>query len=131
MFFRTLSILLVVGWQAAGGGMFGMLHQCRMAAEAHAEARECYCPHKKAQQQEQHTGATLKVDCCDAHELLDASPAVAVDTQRTNLLPALAVEPPSWSLAPADESALTELYLRDVHFAQGPPLFLKIRTLLI
>jgi hypothetical protein len=125
----TLSMLLVVGFQAAGGGLFGMLHECKMRAEAQAEASECHCPHKKSEQP--YAGAELKIDCCEAHDLLDGSPAIAVETHRLGIALAEPVELAHWNLPPADEGALTALHLRDVQFAQGPPLFLKIRTLLI
>ncbi|MGA9521703.1 MAG: hypothetical protein WBV82_09575 [Myxococcaceae bacterium] len=130
MYLRSLSMLLLVGWQAVGGGLFGMLHECKMRAEAQAEARECYCPHKKADPSDW-TGATLEVDCCESHELLGGTPAAVVDSQRFISAVAAPVELAYWNLAPADEGALSALHLRDVQFAQGPPLFLKIRTLLI
>jgi hypothetical protein len=124
--FRVLSMLLLLGAQAAGG--VGMLRVCRMEA-VEAPRRNCHCPHQ-LKQGPQEAGTRLVADCCDSLAKKAVPPAV-VSPPRTTPAPALAVAAPQWTSAPAEEGALSELYLKDLHPSQGPPIFLRVQTLLI
>jgi hypothetical protein len=124
--FRVLSMLFLLGAQALGG--VGMLRICRMQA-AETSRPTCHCPHQVSQG-EHDAGTRLVADCCDSLAKKSVPPAV-VSPPRTTPMPALAVAAPQWVSGPAEEGALSELYLPDLHPAQGPPLFLRIQTLLI
>jgi hypothetical protein len=124
---RVLSVLLLLGAQAAGGSVFGMLRVCRMQA-ALATRSHCHCPHQ-LKKGHRDAGPGLVADCCGTPAKKSLPPAV-VSPPRTTPMPALAVAAPQWTSAPADAGALSDLYQSDVHPSQGPPLFLRIQTLL-
>ena len=126
-FLRTTALLLIAAWSATAGGLAGALHVCQMAEEP----AECFCPHAEKKQAE---GEQLeRAECCDVHASFAASaPAITDGSRLASLLAAPAVVNAS-PLAPPAPDALTqsELQLREVPWSHGPPLFLKIRTLLI
>lgn len=94
-------------------------------------ATECFCPHSVKQQAE---GAKFeRADCCEVQASFAASaPAVSETSRLASLFAAPAVPHSLVSALPASEN-LTQsaLQLWGVPWPNGPPLFLKIRTLLI
>ncbi len=124
---RATALLLVAAWSATAGGLAGALHVCQMSEEP----TECFCPHSEKKQAAE---ATIeRGQCCDVHTSFAASvPAVTDGSRLASLLAAPAVVP-AHLLAPPSQDALAQsaLQLRDVPWSHGPPLFLKIRTLLI
>ncbi|HZA49296.1 MAG TPA: hypothetical protein VE549_01075 [Myxococcaceae bacterium] len=125
---RSLGLALVLAWQALAGGIGTLLHTCSMSAEMAVAA--CKCRHAKGAASA--ADQLRRTDCC-TQELVRAEIAPAVrDSVRgleTLSVPALAAP----ALAPPDASALPAQVLawRTSPPGQGPPVFLKIRTLLI
>jgi hypothetical protein len=125
---RSLGLTLVLAWQVLAGGIGTLLHTCSMSAEM--AVATCKCGH--SQRPAEDVDQLRRADCCK-EELVRAEIAPALrDSVRgveTLSVPAL----PALALAPVDATALPSQVLawRTSPPSQGPPVFLKIRTLLI
>lgn len=125
---RTLGMTLLLGWHVMAGGVGNLLHTCRMAAEV--QASSCRCPHQ--QKKDDGSDQLRRADCC-SEELVRADNRPAVREGARALEFFAAPVPPALSVALVDETSLPAQVLawRTGPPSQGPPLFLKVRTLLI
>lgn len=122
---RAFTFLLLFSTQAIASGVMGVLHLC-----SQAEAMDsCACPHGKE------ADAPLSwraVDCCEVQALnADRAPATP-DTVRAagGQLPMPAVAP-NWMMPVAVESLPAPVFAWHVAPpGQGPPIFLKVQSLL-
>ena len=125
---RSLGLALVLAWQALAGGIGTLLHTCSMSAEMAVAACKCRHSQRAAEDGDQ----LRRTDCCK-EELVRAeiAPAVRDAVRAPEALNAPALAAPA--LASVDASALPSQVLawRASPPGQGPPVFLKIRTLLI
>ncbi|WP_375769224.1 hypothetical protein NR798_47405 [Archangium gephyra] len=126
---RIFTLALLLGWQAVASGV-GLAHYCPKQA---ATTRNCHCPHEEKEARNASPDeAMVRKDCCDALDRdLPAPALVDVSSHAASL--AIPPAPPPMGLlfkAPEGGSRLS-LALWDMPQAQGPPVFLRIRTLLI
>ncbi|QRK14271.1 hypothetical protein JQX13_23295 [Archangium violaceum] len=79
-----------------------------------------------------HDGTTLRKDCCDALERDVPAPALVDVSNQASPLAVPPAPPPMWHpvTAPASGGYLS-LARWDTPHAQGPPVFLRIRSMLI
>lgn len=130
---RILTLALLFGWQAVAIGASGPAHFCPKQAEA--RSTDCHCPHGAVKAQTaSHDEATLSMDCCDEPGWeLSAPPSALADSSSHSSLLAVSPAPlPAWCLPrPAEDRRLVSLALWDTPHAQGPPVFLRTRSLLI
>jgi len=127
---RIFTLALLLGWQAMASGLGGLAHYCPKQAGARTL---CKCPHAERKTQHgSHDQPTLWKDCCDALGQPIPAPAVA-DRSNHTVPPALPpAPPPSWLMPTAPEGGLRAAFsLWDSPHSQGPPVFLRIRSLLI
>lgn len=126
---RIFTLALLFGWQAIASGV-GLAHYCPKQA---VTSTACKCPHEeKEAEKASHDETTVRKDCCDALEREMPAP-VLVDSSSHASPFALPPVPPSVWLAfkaPEGDSRLS-LALWGTPHAQGPPVFLRIRSLLI
>jgi hypothetical protein len=122
---RALGLVVFVATQAVAGGVTGAVHLCRATPKQHA----CRCQHAK--QQTDDTTAVRRLDCCETRAVEAKSVTAAAADFRTQAShvaapPAQPVAflalaapapraPAAWTVSPP---------------SQGPPLFLKLRSLL-
>lgn len=128
---RIFTLTLVVGWQAVAVGASGPAHFCQKQLER--RSAECHCPHGELKaEQAPHSQPTLRMDCCDEPSW-DLPEAVFADVFSHSVLPAaLPAELPAWlAVRPPMGGRLSAFALREAPFAQGPPVFLRIRSLLL
>ena len=124
----SLGLALVLGWHVLAGGIGSLLHTCSMSAESTVTV--CKCRHAKRVAGD--ADQLRRADCCK-EELVraEATPAVREPSRAvgTSFTPAL----PTHAFAAVDATALPSqgLAWRTSAPSQGPPVFLKIRTLLI
>lgn len=127
---RIFTLALLLGWQAVASGV-GLAHFCPKQA---ATTTACHCPHgeKKAEKASHDDGMTLRKDCCDALERQMPAPAVVDVSSHGAPLTVPAAPPPMWLTFETPEGGgRLSLALWDTPHAQGPPAFLRIRSLLI
>ncbi len=127
---RIFTLALLLGWQAVATGLGGLAHFCPKQAETRTA---CECPHgEKKAEQAAHDQTTLRMDCCDAPGQELPAPALAGFSSHTSPLAVPPALPPMWLTRRAPEGGLhVSLALWDTPHAQGPPVFLRIRSLLI
>ncbi len=129
---RIFTLALLFGWQAVAVGASGPAHFCQKQAEK--RAAECHCPHGevKSARTVSRGEPTLRMDCCEepGWELLE--PALA-DVSSHSALPVAAPAPlPSWLTPQLTEGGRFPRLARwDTPRAQGPPVYLRTRSLLI
>lgn len=127
---RIFTLALLLGWQAVASGV-GLAHFCPKQA---AKGTACTCPHdgKKAEKASHADGTTLRKDCCDALERDVPAPALVDVSSHAAPLAVPPAPPPMWHTVTTPESGgRLSLALWDTPHAQGPPVFLRIRSLLI
>lgn len=126
---RIFTLALLLGWQAIASGV-GLAHYCPKQA---ATSTTCNCPHKvKKAEKAPRDETTLRKDCCDALDWKAPAPAI-VDVSSHAFPLAVPPAPPPMGLtfkAP-EGGGRPSLALWDMPHAQGPPVFLRIRSLLI
>ncbi|QRN94356.1 hypothetical protein JRI60_35215 [Archangium violaceum] len=125
---RIFTLALLLGWQAVASGV-GLPHFCPKQART---STACQCPHEeKKAEKASHDETALRKDCCDALERDIPAPALVDASGHAS---PLAVPPasPVWLTSKAPESGgRLSLALWDTPQAQGPPVFLRLRSLLI
>lgn len=121
----TLLLLLAAAQAFAATGQ--LLHLCRMREEP----RACHCPHKPAETSDASApGATLEgAACCDRHVVEAAQAPVTFERQNLAVF-FVATPPPSPLEPPALASRLAAREQRTPP-SHGPPLYLRVRSLLI
>jgi hypothetical protein len=126
---RTLGVTLVLGWHLLAGGVGNLLHTCRMMSEPTSAACKCH----KSQRAAQGTDQLRASDCCTERLVRAETPPAIRDSTRS---PADDLFGPT--LLPLTLAAIDETSFPTPAFAwhiappsHGPPVFLKIRTLLI
>jgi hypothetical protein len=126
---RIFTLALLLGWQAIASGV-GLAHYCPKQA---ATSTTCKCPHKeKKVEKAPHDETTLRKDCCDALDRAPLAPAIVDVSSHTSPLAAPPAPPPMGLPFKAPEGGdRPSLTLWDAPHAQGPPVFLRIRSLLI
>ena len=125
---RAIGLIAVLGWQALSGGADALLHVCRADTQ---KVMTCHCPKSHAvQKQATEQTSIRRADCCATERIpSDHSPRLAQQVR-----PDLVAAPVMPGVLPALASDLDparQIALRDVSPSQGPPVFLRIRTLLI
>ncbi len=128
---RLFTLVLLLGWQALASGVGNLGHFCHKQVETRAS--ECHCPHAAMLAEQDPDGqATLRMDCCEApHWELPA----AVLADASHPVPLLAAPPalPSTAVtvrAPERRHVPAPIAW-DTPRGQGPPVFLRTRSLLI
>ncbi len=126
---RILTLALLLGWQAVASGV-GLAHYCPKLA---SKGTACKCPHEeKEAQQASHDEPSVRKDCCDALDRDLPDPAFVDSSGHGSPLALPPASPPSWlALKAPEERGRLALALWDSPHAQGPPVFLRIRSLLI
>ncbi len=128
---RIFTLALLFCWQAVAVGASGPAHFCPRQVET--RATECHCPHgaEKARKAS-HGEATLRMDCCDEPGWELPASALADISTHSALLAAPPAPPPAWlAPKPPEGGRLLSLALWETPHAQGPPVFLRIRSLLL
>lgn len=127
---RTFTLALLFAWQAASAGASGPAHFCPRQVQTRSST--CHCPHGLEKAAASRAETTLRMDCCD--EPGWKLPALVVADVSSDF-PPLAVSPtplPVWlALRSIQGGPLLTLARWDTPHAQGPPVFLRIRSLLI
>jgi hypothetical protein len=126
---RIFTLALLLGWQAVASGV-GLAHYCPKQA---ATGTACTCPHgQKKAEKAPHDGTTLRKDCCDALDRDIPAPAFVDVSSHASPVALPSAPPPMWLAFKAPEGgARLSFALWDTPHAQGPPVFLRIRSLLI
>ncbi|WNG28350.1 hypothetical protein F0U62_33340 [Cystobacter fuscus] len=126
---RLLTLALLLGWQAVASGVW-LTHFCPKQA---ATLTACDCPHaEKKAEKASHDETALRKDCCDALDRDIPAPALVDVSSHVSPLGVPQSPPPVWLAVQAPEdSGRLSLALWDTPPAQGPPVFLRIRSLLI
>ena len=126
---RIFTLALVLGWQAVAVGTLGPAHFCQRQLET--RATECHCPHA-SEDTEPHEEPELRSDCCDEPGWQLPAPSFA-DVSSHSVLPGVPPgQVPAWAmLRPPGAALRRSLALWDTPHAQGPPVFLRVRSLLI
>jgi hypothetical protein len=127
-FVRVLSLVLVLGAQALASSS-ALIRVCTMGGET--ALRHCPCAEKEGAERARQPGSQLEPTSCCAIErsLAESAPMATVVVHVDSVeVPAVALlRLPR--LAPV--LAIPKLAQREVPRAQGPPVFLKVRSLLI
>ncbi|MCY1077860.1 hypothetical protein [Archangium lansingense] len=125
---RIFTLALLLGWQVASG--VGLAHFCPKQA---ATGTACKCPHEeKKAETSSHDGTTLRKDCCDALDRELLGPALVDVSSHASPLAVPPASLPVWLAFKAPEGGgRLSFALWDTPHAQGPPVFLRIRSLLI
>ncbi|WNG18846.1 hypothetical protein [Cystobacter fuscus] len=126
---RLFTLVLLLGWQAVASGV-GLAHFCPKQAST---LSACHCPHgEKKAETVPHDETALRKDCCDALDRHIPAPALVDVSSHASPLGVPPSPPPVWMTVQAPEdSGRLSLALWDTPHAQGPPVFLRIRSLLI
>ena len=126
---RIFTLALILGWQAVASGV-GLAHFCPKQA---ATSTACKCPHdEKKAEKASHGEKTVRKDCCDALERDVPAPVLVDSSSHASALATPPALPPMWLALKAPEGGgRLSLALWDTPHAQGPPVFLRIRSLLI
>lgn len=128
---RIFTLALLLGWQALASGVGNLGHFCHKQVETRAS--ECHCPHDEMLAERTPDGqATLRMDCCEApHWELPAS-ILADASHSPPLLAAPPALPPTRDTVRVPERRPLPVPVPwDTPLGQGPPVFLRLRTLLI
>jgi hypothetical protein len=126
---RIFTLALLLGWQAIASGV-GLAHFCPKQA---ATTSACKCPHdgKKADKAS-YDETALRKDCCDALERQMPAPVLVDVSSHGSPLAVPPAPSAAWLPVNAPEGGgRLALALWDTPHAQGPPVFLRIRSLLI
>ncbi|AKI98723.1 hypothetical protein ATI61_106118 [Archangium gephyra] len=126
---RIFTLALLLGWQVIASGV-GLAHYCPKQASA---TSACRCPHgEKKAEKASHDGKAWRKDCCDALERELPTPALVEVSGHASSLALPPASTPVWLTPRALEGGgRLSLALWDTPHAQGPPVFLRIRSLLI
>lgn len=126
---RIFTLALLLGWQAVASGV-GLAHDCPKQAST---GTACKCPHEvKKAENASPAGPLVRKDCCDALDRDVPAPALVEASGHAFAFALPPASPPRWlALKAPEESGRLSLALRDSPPAQGPPVFLRIRSLLI
>ncbi|NVJ22232.1 hypothetical protein HUW62_13490 [Myxococcus sp. AM011] len=126
---RLLTLVLLLGWQVAASGVAGLGHYCEKQVQTRASKCRCH-EHAKA---DSHGQPTLKWDCCEEpHWDLPAPLEGSVSSATVFVAPPVAVPPVAWlPLKAPERGPRRSLSPWDMPPSQGPPVFLRIRTLLL
>jgi hypothetical protein len=126
---RIFTLALLLGWQAVASGV-GLAHFCPKQATA---TSACACPHgEKKAQKASYDGETWRKDCCDALDRDIPAPALVDVSSHAASLAVPPTSTPVWlNLEAPQGGSQLSLALWDTPHAQGPPVFLRIRSLLI
>lgn len=124
---RIFTLALLLGWQAVAVGASGA-HFCQKQVESRSD--ECRCPHGEAKAS--HGEPELRMDCCDEPGW-ELPPPTFADLSSHSLVAASPQAPaPAWAaIRPPEAGRLPSFALWETPRAQGPPVFLRIRTLLL
>lgn len=130
---RLLALALLIGWQVVASGVAGLGHYCERQVQTGAS--KCRCSHGEALAKggDSHGGPMLVSDCCDEpHWELPAPTEAGLSSHGTFVVAPPALPLAAWLPVRAPEHGpQLSLSLWDVPHSQGPPVFLRIRTLLI
>lgn len=127
---RIVTLALLFCWQAVAVGASGPAHHCQKQLER--RSAECHCPHGAAKAAKAHGEATLRGDCCDEPGWELPAPVVAdVSSHFAPLAIAPAPPPERLTFQPVEGERALPLSRWDTPPAQGPPVYLRIRSLLI
>lgn len=126
---RIFTLALLFGWQATASGM-SLAHYCPKQAST---GTACKCPHEqKEAQQASYDETKVRKDCCDALDRDLPAPAFVDVSGHAFPLALPPAPPPMWRTFTAPEAGgHLSLARWDTPQAQGPPVFLRIRSLLI
>lgn len=131
-FSRLLALALLLLWQAVASGAGGLGHYCEKQVQS--QATRCKCPHGAVHSEAADQGLpVLHAHCCDAPHWDLPAPTEAGSASHAPFIqaPTLLV-PAAWLASPPLLSGpQPSLARRDAPQGQGPPVFLRIRTLLI
>ncbi|NTX10391.1 hypothetical protein FJV41_22045 [Myxococcus llanfairpwllgwyngyllgogerychwyrndrobwllllantysiliogogogochensis] len=131
---RLLTLVLLLGWQVAASGVAGLGHYCEKQVQTRASKCRCH-EHSKADSShaDSHGQPTLQWDCCEEpHWDLPAPTEGSVSSASPFVAPPVAVPPVAWLPLKAPEwGSQRSLSLWNMPPSQGPPVFLRIRTLLL
>lgn len=129
---RLLTLALLLGWQVVASGVAGLGHYCERQVQRRSS--KCECPHTEAHAADDSQGRpAFQGDCCDEpHWNLPAPTEASLSSFSPFLSAPPALPPAAWFHAKAPEyGPQWSLALWEVPHSQGPPVFLRIRTLLI
>ncbi|AGC41474.1 hypothetical protein MYSTI_00115 [Myxococcus stipitatus DSM 14675] len=129
---RLLTLALLLGWQVVASGVAGLGHYCERQVQRRSS--KCECPHTEAHAADDaRSQPAFQSDCCDEpHWDLPAPTEASLSSYSPFLAAPPALPPAAWLHAQAPAyGPQRSLALWDVPHAQGPPVFLRIRTLLI
>jgi hypothetical protein len=124
---RATLLMLVAAWSAAAGGLAGALHICQMA-----EARTaCVCSHAPESQQAEEN-RLRRAGCCELQVSFAAAvPALSESGRLAGMLAAPALAPAFASQLPPPLAQAPRAFYGPAPPSSGPPVFLKVRSLLI
>ncbi|GHG75527.1 hypothetical protein [Comamonas sp. JC664] len=129
---RILALALLLLWQTVASGAAGLGHYCEKQVQRKSSV--CKCPHGAVHSEAAARGEpVLHAHCCDAPhwdlpaptEAGSASHAPLIHAPHT-LVPAVWLPSP-----PAPPRPLPAFARWEVPQGQGPPVYLRVRTLLI
>lgn len=126
---RIFTLALLLGWQAVASGV-GLAHFCPKQA---ATTTTCHCPHgEKKAEKASYDGVTVRKHCCDALERQMPAPVLVDASSPGAPLAVPPASPPQGHAFKAPEGGSRLSLARwDTPLAQGPPVFLRIRSLLL
>jgi len=129
---RLLALSLLLLWQTVASGAAGLAHYCEKQVQT--QSTFCKCPHGGVDSEAAARGEpVLHAHCCDAPHWNLPSPTEAGTASHAPVVHApLTLVPAAWLPGPpvADRPP-PSFARREVPQGQGPPVFLRIRTLLI
>ncbi|MBZ4420214.1 hypothetical protein [Myxococcus sp. RHSTA-1-4] len=128
---RIFTLALLLGWQAVAAGAGGPAHFCQKQVET--RSAECHCPHGEMKAEKApHGQPALRMDCCEEPGWEMPPPAFADVSSHSHLVAPPPALLPRWlSIRPPEGGRLPMLARWETPPAQGPPVFLRIRSLLI
>jgi hypothetical protein len=128
---RIFTLALLLGWQAVAVGASGSAHVCQRQIERHSD--HCKCPHGELKAAHAPDASpVLRSDCCDEPGWELPAPTFADLSGHSALFALQPALLPTWlSVRPPQTGAVHSFTVRDRPLAQGPPVFLRIRTLLL
>ncbi|WP_426752668.1 hypothetical protein [Myxococcus sp. Y35] len=129
---RILALALLLLWQAVASGAAGLGHYCEKQVQTRSSV--CKCPHGAIHSEAAARGEpVLHAHCCDAPHWDLPAPTEAGSASHAPLISAPHVlVPAAWLPGPPVANTPRSAFARrDAPQGQGPPVFLRIRTLLI
>ncbi len=128
---RIFTLALLFGWQAVAVGASGPAHFCQKQVENRSD--RCHCPHGELKaEQAPHSQPTLRMDCCDEPGWELPAPAFADVSSHSFLVAPMSGLLPAWfSVRPPEGGRILSLAHWEPPRAQGPPVFLRLRSLLL